>query len=136
MEYSEILHKKQAKAGGISKVAIICIVVAVLALSSAVILFVQNQNLRNKEAANTAASSDEATNDEIIRKVSAVFNAPNEIPSVARVADKDKLKGQAFFDNAQQGDYLLIYPKAKTALIYRPSTDKVINIGPIAADQQ
>lgn len=136
MEYSEIVYKKQDGKRGVSKLAIICIVVTLLAVAIAGVLFVQNQNLRDKKNTSASQKSEEATNEEIIRKVSAIFNAPYETPSVAKVADKDKLKGQAFFDNAQQGDYLLIYPKAKTALIYRPSTDKVINIGPIATEQQ
>lgn len=60
----------------------------------------------------------------------------DEEPSTATVLDKDKLKDQEFFKNAENGDKILIYSKAKKAILYRPSTDKVIEIMPIALDNQ
>ncbi|EKE07226.1 MAG: hypothetical protein ACD_18C00149G0003 [uncultured bacterium] len=54
-----------------------------------------------------------------------------ETPSMATVLDKSKLTGQAFFDNVENGDKLLIFPKAMQAIIYRPDTNKIIKVGPI-----
>ncbi len=51
-----------------------------------------------------------------------------EQPTLATVADQEKLKGQEFFTHAQNGDKLLIYPKAKKAILYRPSTGKIIEV--------
>ena len=58
-----------------------------------------------------------------------------ESPNVATIIDKDKLKDQAFFNNAENGDKVLIYTKAQKAIIYRPSTNKIINVGPITLNQ-
>ena len=118
---------------GISKIAIAAIVVAVAAVIFAGWLLMQNQQLQKKETATTSTKSD-ITNEEVAKKVSAVYDAPKETPSVAKVADKSKLPNEPFFQNAKQGDYVLIYPTAKIALIYRLSENKVVNIGPISTN--
>jgi len=49
-----------------------------------------------------------------------------EIPTVASVKDAGKLKGQPFFDHAQNDDKVLIYTKSGKAVLYRPSTKRVV----------
>lgn len=49
-----------------------------------------------------------------------------ETPTIATVSDADKLKGQNFFKNAENGDKVLIYAKAGKALLYRYTTKKVV----------
>lgn len=60
----------------------------------------------------------------------------DEAPSTATVLDKEKLKDQPFFANSENGDKILIYTKAKKAILYRPTADKVIEVMPIALDNQ
>jgi cytoskeletal protein RodZ len=68
----------------------------------------------------------------IVAKVSKSLTLPEkEQPTLATVLDKEKLKDQAFFKDAQNGDKILIYTEAKKAIIYRESEDKIINVGPI-----
>jgi len=55
----------------------------------------------------------------------------DEDPTVATVIDAEKLKEQPFFAKTQNDDKVLIYTKAKKAILYRPSTKKIIDIGPI-----
>jgi hypothetical protein len=73
-----------------------------------------------------------------IAQVSRLITLPEgEKPTVATVSDIGKLKGQAFFTNAQNGDRVLIFTNAKKAILYRPATDKIIEVGPITiSDQQ
>jgi hypothetical protein len=59
-----------------------------------------------------------------------------EIPTVATISDKEKLKDQTFFKTAANGDILLAYTTAMQAILYRPSTNKIINVAPITIDQQ
>ena len=70
--------------------------------------------------------------EDIIQRVGALYSLPSgEQPTVAQIKHQDKLRDQAFFSNAQDGDSILIYPKAKLAIIYRQSTNKIINAGPV-----
>ena len=55
----------------------------------------------------------------------------DETPTIATVIDATKVKGQAFFANAQNGDKVLLYSKVGKAVLYRPSTNKIIEIAPI-----
>ncbi|HCM52070.1 TPA: hypothetical protein DIS56_02980 [Candidatus Saccharibacteria bacterium] len=69
---------------------------------------------------------------QVVDKVSQLTDLPmGETPTLATVVEPDKLKDQPFFANAQKGDQALIYTGAKKAFLYRPSTDKIINIAPV-----
>lgn len=90
----------------------------------------------NKKYQDVLANSPTEVTKRLIDKVGKLLELPkDETPSVATVEDKDKLKDQPFFASAEKGDRLLIYQGAKKAIIYRESTDKVINVGPIAIQQ-
>lgn len=67
----------------------------------------------------------------ITRVASKHFLFPkDEIPTLATVNDASVLiQSQHFFLNAHNGDKLLIYAKSNQAILYRPSTDMVINAG-------
>jgi hypothetical protein len=81
-------------------------------------------------------SSPEVTDDEtsrlIINKVEGIYMLPEGQPTVAKVQDTEKLNGQAFFEKAENGDYLVIYSEAKLALLYREGANKLVNVGPIS----
>jgi hypothetical protein len=71
----------------------------------------------------------------LVEKVGKLYQLPgDETPVVAKVEDKEKLKDQPFFKNAENGDQLLIYQGAKMAIIYREKDNKLINVGPVAMD--
>lgn len=59
----------------------------------------------------------------------------DETPTIATVLDKEKLKDQPFFKTALNGDKLLAYNVAMIAILYRPSTNKIINVAPITINQ-
>lgn len=70
----------------------------------------------------------------MIDKLSKLTDLPtDESPTIATVTDVEKLKNQQFFEKAQNGDKLFVYNKAKEAILYRPSTEKIIKIGPISS---
>lgn len=50
----------------------------------------------------------------------------DEQPVIATVSNSKKLPKEPFFENAQDGDKILLYKKHKEAILFRPSTGKVI----------
>lgn len=65
-------------------------------------------------------------------QVSKLIDVPqNEDPTIASVVDASKLSEQAFFKNAKNGDKVLMYAQAKKAILYRPDTNKIIEVAPI-----
>ncbi len=71
----------------------------------------------------------------IVSKVGNLMELPDENPSLATVQDVEKLKEQKFFEKAQNGDKLLIYSQAMKAILYRPETNKIIEVAPLALNQ-
>lgn len=55
----------------------------------------------------------------------------DEDPTIASVVDASKLSEQAFFKNAKNGDKVVMYAQAKKAILYRPDTNKIIEVAPI-----
>lgn len=55
-----------------------------------------------------------------------------EVPTVATITDVDKLKvDQPFYNDAQNGDQLLVYSTARKAIIYSPKRNIIVNSGPV-----
>lgn len=69
--------------------------------------------------------------DAIERLVARHYVLPDEEPALATVEDKTKLNSE-FLRSAENGDKLLIYQGAKKVILYRPSIDRIIEVGPIS----
>jgi hypothetical protein len=88
-----------------------------------------------KNDSGSEVSSEESQR--VIGLVSELYVVPtNEEPTVAQVKDKAQLADQPFFDVAENGDYVLVYQKAKTALLYRERVNKLVKVGPVNFENQ
>ncbi len=68
----------------------------------------------------------------IVREIGKVVYLPtDELPTLATVSDPEKLKDQPFFAKAAVGDKVLVYPTSRKAILWRPSTKKIIEISGI-----
>lgn len=76
--------------------------------------------------ANPQAASEQQQS-ELVNKIGKIVELPkDESPLVVAVENAAKLKDQPFFVDAKDGDKVLVYSKSKLAVLYRPSTNKVI----------
>lgn len=118
---------------GVSRILVIVAVVVILVLGGAAgYFFFKYQNI--KKNPNQVA---QAEVNRVAKLVGQLIALPNdESPTLATIQDKDKIKDQPFFANTKNGDIILIYTKAKKAIIFREKENKIINVGPISIDQQ
>lgn len=109
-------------------VTIAILLCAVIALST--MLYRYENRVKELEVTSPIAGADELSR--VINEVGSAYVLPEgEVPTLAAVGDLSKLKDQPFFDHALVGDEVLIYMKAKKAIIWRPSIKKIIEIGPL-----
>ena len=96
-------------------------------------LFMSNQKMKNEllklKDPKVAQQQSQAETTVTMEAVSKLIELPEGTPTLATVTDADKLKDQPFFKNAQNGDKVLIFTDAKKVIIYRPSTNKIIEVG-------
>lgn len=91
-----------------------------------IFLMVSTSESRNKLLSLRSQNTNVVTQD-LLNKISEITIVPtDEVPTVATITDVSKLKDQVFFSNAENGDKLLVYPRASRAILYRPSTNKVV----------
>jgi uncharacterized protein YneF (UPF0154 family) len=108
----------------------ILIIVLLVILSLTTIYFYQKyQNAKKLLSNPTQVNKEEVKS--LLAKVGKLIDLPKEEPTVATVTDKEKLKDQAFFANAKNGDKVIIYMKAKTAILYDPVSNKIRSVSPL-----
>ncbi len=67
--------------------------------------------------------------DETKAVIGEIMDLPDdEEPILAIVTDATKMKNQSFYVNAINGDRVLIYTLNKKAILFRPSTKKIIKV--------
>lgn len=102
----------------------------VLAAAPSIYFFRQYQKAQARIANPAQAAKEDAK--AILAAVGKLIELPtDEEPTIATVSDVAKLKDQQFFSGAKNGDNVLIYTKAKKAILYRPSINKIIEVAPV-----
>lgn len=87
---------------------------------------------KSRQTPPPAVLSAAADNQNVVGKIGNLIELPaGEDPTIATVTDKTKLSDQAFFAPAENGDVVLIYADAKKAYLYRPSTNKILDVAPV-----
>lgn len=68
---------------------------------------------------------------QITKRISRFMVLPEEQPTLATVTQKELLAEQGFFQQAENGDRVLIFPVSRRAILYRPSLGKVIDVAAV-----
>lgn len=92
--------------------------------------------VQHQKASVLGSSDKDKESNALIAEVGKLIELPKgEQPTIATVSDINKLKGQAFFAQAKNGDKVLIYTKAQKAILYDPIDKKIVEVGPINLNQ-
>lgn len=77
-------------------------------------------------------TENQAEADALVSQVGKLITLPaDEKPTVATITNIDQLKDQPFFRNAKNGDRILVYQNANKAIIFRPSENRIIDVGTV-----
>src|SRR5437879_3892673 len=116
------------------KAAIIVGVILVLiaAFAPAYYFYSKYQSAQDLLSKNVAGTQEDVKS--LVERVGKLMDLPqDETPTVATVSDVDKLKDQPFFAKAKNGDKVLIYTKAKKAILFDPVAGKILEVGPLVS---
>lgn len=126
-----------AKPEWLSKKVLLIFSVVFLVLLSALFGYLYTKTRDELSRAQNPEAAAKAEAEELSKKVGVFLELPkDESPTIATVSDAEKLNDQVFFQYAQNGDKVLVYTTAHKAVLYRPSTNKVIEYAPVAVGQQ
>lgn len=130
----------EVKKKGPSRLLLLFILLIVVVLGAGLVWTLKDRDHLKKEVNKLSEQSQVSAPDEakqLNTEVGQLVVLPtDETPSIATVADATKLKQQSTgFENAQNGDKLLIYTQAKQIIVYRPSSKKVVSIVQITLGQ-
>ena len=91
-----------------------------------------------KSPAQLATQMEQTQVKDLIAKVSKLIILPTgEEPVVATINDAAALvKDQVFYKGSQNGDVVLVYQKASKAIVYSPTRNVIVNVGPIFLQDQ
>lgn len=130
MEIKRSSLEEPKRKGGIGKIIwnIIVFLLLIGAIGAAIYFYMNYKQLKDNPQ---VVGQDE------IRMVTEAVGKFMDLPegeeaNLATVLDKEKLKEQDFFKRAENGDKVLIYVKARKAILYRPSTKRVIEVAPLS----
>ena len=109
---------------------IIAIAIAIFILAPPFVYFVRQSE---KAAVNFSPKvlGTQTDTQSTIDKVRKLMQLPNEQPTMATITDATKLTGKPFFANAKNGDKVLIFQSIKKAILYRESTNQIIDVGSV-----
>lgn len=138
LESSTNSSSKPKKKGGKLTVFLLVIVLLLVAAVSAT-GFLYYQTKQELIRLTQPAGQEELAKKEVqavVQKLGKLTILPEEEPVVATIIDAPFLATQsAFYQKAENGDKLVVYPQAQKAYVYSPGRNIIVNAGPLVLDQ-
>ena len=117
---------------GPKKLSIIILIIIAVAGSYGTVYYYKKYQAKNIDV---KAEADKETK-RLLEALGKLIELPQEeTPTVATITDREKLEGQDFFAQAENGDVLFAYTTSMKAILYRPSINKIINVAPISINE-
>lgn len=124
-------HKRVRRPRWLTSLRLVILWAAIMTIACGALAYYSVTQRKEISRLKAGQSVDDETT-QLIRRVAALVSLPDgETPTIATVTDVEKLKSQTFFAKAENGDKVLIFSKARKAYLYRPTTNKIVEIGPI-----
>jgi hypothetical protein len=80
-------------------------------------------------------SSEKIDEKAVLEELNRIAVLPDEPPQIATVSDPEAVRKQSeFFANAQEGDLIIAFLKARQIIIYRPSDGKIVNMSVLGGE--
>ena len=114
---------KKSKIIWASLTAIVLVVTSMILLAA-----IYKNEITKKEKARIAEEQ------QIIDKTSKLLRLPNELPIVTTVYNEKDFENNNLFRVVKKGDKILLFINAKQSVIYRPSTNQVIEVLPVKSE--
>ena len=118
------------KGGKLVLFGLLGILVATVSVVSFKMYWDSQQKLAKLQTANPEIFTEFET-DALVAKVARHMILPNEKPLINTVSEVEKLRGEPFYAQAQNGDKVLVF--SRRAILYSPAQDRVVEIGFIRA---
>ena len=112
---TEIAKKRSSQS---KKIIVALSIICVLAIGSGVFFYLKYSRIHS------AANEKQRQLDYVGR----IIELPQEAPALVTVADKNRLENKLLAGKVENGDSLMIFSKAQRLIIYRPSSQKVIDM--------
>ena len=126
---SPVKPTKNLRALAKTRNALILMLIIVAGLPS---YYFYHQNQLSQARLKDPNTANQQVIDEVVKKVNHLILLPSgEQPTLASVSDVKKVQDQPFFQNAQNGDKVLVYTQARKAYLYRPSQNILIEVAPL-----
>lgn len=147
------MHSERAPRGGIltprvlvvgTCVALMCIALLYVFMRGDTTTVVNQENTQPQnttpvtetELKKTTTPEQAAQAETILKGLGTHILLPDTTPQVMQIMNPDELiQKDPFFAGSQSGDVLLIYQAAGKAIIYSPSRDIIVNVGPVQVDE-
>lgn len=70
-------------------------------------------------------------NELMLVRIGKLLNLPDEKPIISTVNSKEDFANAPSFRAAEKGDKLIVWVNSNQAILYRPSTNKVLDVTPV-----
>ncbi len=95
----------------------------------------QKEVLRLSTVEGQQEISEQKLEDLLARVKSHMILPEGEEPVVATISDVESLKkDNPFFEEAQDGDKVIVYVEARKAIVYSPERDLIVTVGPVVTE--